>query len=250
MVYHTVHVLDDILIVRTWTVWITKLLNSWINMWTEWTVAVSGKACTSITGVLAHPLVCIHKCWSGVDGTYCHKVLREPSVGTNTVLVSTRVSRLALVPQLQLWRLHWLMSVRYVNEFHWQVPQLFTVPVSRRHCCSCWNTLVSGCCQVPVPVPVPVPDCYRYQGLTACRSVRLVCISLSFGHNWPLLCTAVCSTHNVTSSTASCVLLFTATFKHQTPCVTTNVAWSFSKNNKSYFLFTLFVYILMMFILK
>jgi hypothetical protein len=55
-----------------------KLLNSWINMWTEGTVDVSGKACTSITGVLAHPTVCKHKCWSGVDGTYCHKVLPEP----------------------------------------------------------------------------------------------------------------------------------------------------------------------------
>jgi len=38
--------------------------------------------------------------------------------------------------------------------------------------------------------------------------VRHVCISLPFGHNWTPLCTAVCSTHNVTSSTASCVLLF------------------------------------------
>jgi hypothetical protein len=62
-----------------------------------------------------------------------------------------------------------------------------------------------GCCEVPLPVPVPVPDCYRYPLLPECRTV---CISLSFGHNVALLCTAVCSTHSVTSSTASCVLLF------------------------------------------
>jgi hypothetical protein len=58
---------------------------------------------------------------------------------------------------------------------------------------------------VPVPVPVPVPHFYRNPVLATCRNL---CISPSFGHNVALLCTAVCSTDSVTSSTASCVLLF------------------------------------------
>ena len=49
---------------------------------------------------------------------------------------------------------------------------------------------------------LPVPR------INSMSPVRHVCISLPFGHNCTLLCTAVCSTHNVTSSTASCVLLF------------------------------------------
>jgi len=38
--------------------------------------------------------------------------------------------------------------------------------------------------------------------------VRHMCIFLPFGHNCTLLCTADCSTYNVTSSTASSLLLF------------------------------------------
>jgi len=49
---------------------------------------------------------------------------------------------------------------------------------------------------------LPVPR------INSMSPVRHVCISLPFGHNCTLLCTAVCSTHNVTSNTASCVLLF------------------------------------------
>jgi hypothetical protein len=98
--------------------------------------------------------------------------------------------------------------------------------------CSSWLTqmllqllkcISVGCCKVPVPVlvpvpvpvpipvpvrvhvPVPVPDSYMYPELAACRTV---CNSLSFVHNVALLCTADCSTHNATSNTASCVLLF------------------------------------------
>ena len=76
---------------------------------------------------------------------------------------------------------------------------------------------------------------YRYQyqyhtvtGLAACRSVRRVCISLSFGHNWALLCTAVCSTHNVTVALLAVCYCLTATFKQQTSCLRTNVAWNHS----------------------
>jgi hypothetical protein len=151
---------------------------------------------------------------SSVDATYSHTVLQVPTVETTTALTHC-VSYTALVPQLQLCRLHLLLSVRYVSDVHSPVPEPFTVPVSRRRCCSCSNASVSGCCQEPVPVPVPVPvpepvpvtvpDFYRYPGSAACHTV---CISLSFGHNVALLCTAVCSTPNVTSSTASCVLLF------------------------------------------
>jgi len=49
---------------------------------------------------------------------------------------------------------------------------------------------------------LPVPR------INSTSPVRHVCISLPFGHNCTLLCTAVCSTHNVTNSTASSVLLF------------------------------------------
>jgi len=77
---------------------------------------------TGITGVLAHPLVWKHKYWNGVDATDCQEVIRGPSVGTNTVLVPNRVSCVALVPQLQLCRLHWLLSVRYVSDVHSPVP--------------------------------------------------------------------------------------------------------------------------------
>jgi len=76
---------------------------------------------------------------------------------------------------------------------------------------------------------------YRYQyqyhtvtGLAACRSVRRVCISLSFGHNWALLCTAVCSTHNVTVALLAVCYCLTATFKQQTSCIRTNVAWKYT----------------------
>ena len=167
-----------------------------------------------------------------IDENDCHE-LREHSVGTTPVLVSNRGIWVALVPQLQLHRLNWLLSVRYVNDVHLPVPWLFTVPVSRRRCYSCWNTLVSGCCQVPVPVPVP--DCYRYRGLAACRRV---CISLSFGHNWALLCTALCSTHNVTSSTAGCVLLFngdvqTANVLSQYKCRLNMFDWLLNKETIS-----------------
>ena len=200
MVYHTVNVLHDILTVRTCTVWITKLQNGWINMWTEGTVAVSKKAYTGIAGVLVHPLVWKYNRLSCVDADDFQEVMRGPLVGTDTVLVLNSVTRVALVPQLQLWSLNLLLSVQYMSDMHSPVPQLFTLPVSHRRCSSCWNALVSGCCQVPVPVPVP--NCYMYRGFSACRRVRHLCISLSFGHNWVLLCTAVCSTHNVTSSTA------------------------------------------------
>jgi len=94
------------------------LQNGWINIWTEGTVAVSGKSYTVITGVLGHQLVWKHKCCSCVDATYCHKVLRGPSVSTNPVLVSNHVTWVARVPQLQLCRLHCLLSVRYVSDVH------------------------------------------------------------------------------------------------------------------------------------
>jgi hypothetical protein len=64
-----------------------KLQNVWINMWTEGTVAVRGKDYTGITGVMAHPPVWKHKCWSGVDATDCQEVLWGPPLGTTTVLV-------------------------------------------------------------------------------------------------------------------------------------------------------------------
>jgi len=51
-----------------------------------------------------------------------------------------------------------------------------------------------------------------------------VCISLSFGHNIALLCTAVCSTHNVTVALLVVCYCLTATFKQQTSCLRTNVA--------------------------
>ena len=94
---------------------------------------------------------------------------------------------------------------------------------------------MSGCCQVlvPVPVPVPVPDSYRYRGLAASRRV---CISLSFGHNWALLCTAVCSTNNVTSGTGGCVLLFngdvqTANVLSQYKCRLNTFNWLLNKES-------------------
>jgi hypothetical protein len=113
MVYHTVHVLYDILTVRTCTVWITKLQNGWINMWTEGIVAVSQKAYNGIAGVLTHSLIWKHKYVSCVDANDCQEVLSGPSVGTATALVLNSMNWVALVPQLQLWCIHWLLSVRY-----------------------------------------------------------------------------------------------------------------------------------------
>jgi hypothetical protein len=151
------------------------------------------------------PLVWNYKCRIGVEGTHSQEVLQVPSIETTSVFQSNRITWVALVPQLQLCRLHLLLSVRSVSDIHSLVPQLFAVPVSRRRCCSCSNALVPGCfhvpvtLSVPVPVPVPVPHCYRYPRLAPYHNV---CISPSFRHNVALLCTAVCSTHNVTSSTA------------------------------------------------
>ena len=90
-----------------------KLQNGWINMWTEGTVAVSGKAYTGITGVLGQLIDWKHKCFNYADVTTVIKNvtyprLSQPQFSYNTMWV-------ALVPQLQLCRLHWLLSVRYVH---------------------------------------------------------------------------------------------------------------------------------------
>ena len=88
----------------------------------EGTVAVSEKAYIDTNAILVHPLVWKHKCLSGVNATDCHKVLQVPSVGTTPVLESHIVSCVALIPQLQLCRLHWLLSVRHVSDVHSPVP--------------------------------------------------------------------------------------------------------------------------------
>jgi hypothetical protein len=60
---------------------------------------------------------------SGMDATDRQEVLRGPSVGIVPILVQYRMSfSKALVPRLQLWHLHWLVSVQSVGDLHSQVP--------------------------------------------------------------------------------------------------------------------------------
>jgi hypothetical protein len=60
---------------------------------------------------------------SGMDGIDRHEVFRGPSVGIVPILVRYRVSfSMALVPQLQLWHLHWLVTVQSMGDLHSQLP--------------------------------------------------------------------------------------------------------------------------------
>jgi hypothetical protein len=172
---------------------------------------------TGINGVLAHRLVWKQKCWSCVDATDCQEVLRGPSGGTNSVLMSNRISWKALVPHLQIMSPS-MAAVSTVRE-----RRAFNSSITVYSSCLT-QTLLQLLKRISVwvcQVPVPVPDCYRYRGLAACRRV---CILLSLGNHIALLCTAVCSTH---SSTARCVILFNGDVQQQTSCLRTNVAWQF-----------------------
>jgi hypothetical protein len=60
---------------------------------------------------------------SGMDAIDHQEELRGPSAGIVPTLVRYRVSfSTALVPQLQLQHLHWLVSVQSVDDLHSQVP--------------------------------------------------------------------------------------------------------------------------------
>jgi hypothetical protein len=53
----------------------------------------------------------------GMDAIERQEAIIEPSVGTVPVLLRYRVGfSTALVPQLQLWHLHWLVSAQAVSE--------------------------------------------------------------------------------------------------------------------------------------
>jgi hypothetical protein len=59
---------------------------------------------------------------SGVDATDRHEVLRGLSVEIIQIFVRYRMSfSTALVPQLQLWHFHWLVSVQSVGDLHLRV---------------------------------------------------------------------------------------------------------------------------------
>jgi hypothetical protein len=59
----------------------------------------------------------------GVDAIDCHNVRRGLSVGLVSVTVRYRMSFFtALVPQLQLWHLRWLVSVDSMGAPHSRVP--------------------------------------------------------------------------------------------------------------------------------
>jgi hypothetical protein len=69
------------------------------------------------------PVTDAHSVSSDMDAIDCHEVLREPSVGLVPNLVRYFVSSFTvLVPQLQLWHLHCLVSVPSVGDVHSQVP--------------------------------------------------------------------------------------------------------------------------------
>jgi hypothetical protein len=54
---------------------------------------------------------------SGLDQISCRELLRRPSFGTFVLLVRHRVCfSTAVVPQLQLWHLYWLMSTQRVGD--------------------------------------------------------------------------------------------------------------------------------------
>jgi hypothetical protein len=60
---------------------------------------------------------------SGMDAIDRHEVLLVPSAGIVPIPVRYRVSfSTALVPQLQLWHLYWLVPVRLVGDLHSHVP--------------------------------------------------------------------------------------------------------------------------------
>jgi hypothetical protein len=60
---------------------------------------------------------------NGMDATDHHEVLRAPTVGIIPIFLRYRVCfSTALVPQLQLWQLHWLVSAQSVGDLHSRVP--------------------------------------------------------------------------------------------------------------------------------
>jgi len=58
---------------------------------------------------------------SGVGPSNCQDLLRGASVGLVPILVLYRVTSTALFPRLQLWNLHWPVSVEPVGDLHSQV---------------------------------------------------------------------------------------------------------------------------------
>jgi hypothetical protein len=55
---------------------------------------------------------------SGVDVVNSREVLRGPLVGIVSVVMQYHLSSTALIPQLHLWHLHWLVCVRSVGHLH------------------------------------------------------------------------------------------------------------------------------------
>jgi len=149
------------------------------------------KAYTRITGVPANSLVWKNKCLSCVGADDYQEVVRGPLVTTTTVLVPNSVSCVALDPQLLLWRLHWLLSVRYVTCCAFRsstfcltqtllqllkrisVRLLSSTGTSTNTTTSTSTSSSTSTSTRLLQVPM----------INSMSSVRHVCISLSFGHN-------------------------------------------------------------------
>jgi hypothetical protein len=69
----------------------------------------------------------VHSVSIGMNAVDCHEVLRGPLVWIVPILVRYHVSfSTDVIPQLQLWHLHWLMSIQSVGDLHSQVLRCYT----------------------------------------------------------------------------------------------------------------------------
>jgi len=68
----------------------------------------------------------------GMDAIERQEAIKEPSIGIVPVLLRYRVGfSTALVPQLQLWHLYWLVSLQAVGEATFTCFRVVTLHVSR-----------------------------------------------------------------------------------------------------------------------
>lgn len=100
-----------------------------------------------------------------------------PYLDTNYCLAVSRHLSAALISQLQVWYLHWLVSVQSVGDLHSCVNTSClteTLLRSSKHI-SVWMKSTQDKV-VHIPVQQHQLDCHKYRGLRACRSIHRVSI--------------------------------------------------------------------------
>jgi hypothetical protein len=139
---------------------------------------------------------------SGMAARDLHEVLRRPSVEkVPTVLRYCVGFSTALAPQLQLWHIHWLVSVESVGELRARVPQVVhflsheedgvSIVETRQR----FDNAVRDSAR-RTPVQQHQLAYCGYRGIRARLSILHAYIPYSFNHKRPLLCTELLQAHN------------------------------------------------------